>query len=125
MTFLVFTFYQHFIDRKESKRISKNLPKALFLGFIVNTIIMILFFVNKDLLIFDHSYLYMGILAVIPLIITCILYPKLLNKFLYITLFFSVVFFMLEIVGVYNHYWSFNGSFLLRNRYYWKSKICF
>jgi len=110
MAFLIFTFYEHFLSETKTREISKKILLPTILALIVNIFIFTIYFINKELLIFNYSYLIMGIIAIIPLVIIVLKNPKLLNKLLHLVLFFAPLFFVLEIIGVYNGYWSFPGE---------------
>jgi hypothetical protein len=110
MSFLIFTFYEHFLDDEKDKKVSKKVLMPLILSIIANLSVFSLYIFQKELLILDYSYLIMGILAIIPLIYIVLRYPVLLGKLLHLALFFAILFFVLEIIGVYNGYWSFSGD---------------
>ncbi len=110
MAFFIFTFYEHFLNNKKNSTISKKLLFAAFIAFLVNVLIFTVYFTKKELLIFNYSYIAMGIIAIVPLIVIVLKNSELLNRLLNLALFFAPLFFILEIIGVYNGFWSFPGD---------------
>lgn len=110
LIFMTVLFYKHFLDRKEFSA-EKNIKiKYLLLSSVFTFFVfLIIFFVNKNLLIIDYFYLVFGIILIfIPIVLELVTHRKLLGKFLLITLYFLYANLIFEIVALKSGWWYFS-----------------
>lgn len=104
MVIMTLVFYEHFIDIKTSKKISKNFLTALLPAIVVIVGIVILFLLNI-LPRVEYSYLIMGSLAIISPIYLAITKPHFIKNMSMIAIFFFFFYLIIEIVAVRNSWW--------------------
>lgn len=110
--FWVLSFYEYFIDKDTSSKISKKFKYLIEIFVVFSVIIFSIYFYNSDLIGMDYAVV--GVLMLlIPSIIIFSKNIKLLKKTLIPVLFFSVVFFVYEAVSILIGSWWWPGSYLL------------
>ncbi len=113
MTLFIVVFYEHFIDDEKNRRISKNLVWALIPSILATIAVVLMFlYVDKKFLTIPYVYLVGGIAAMIAPIVLSFYKPKLLPKFLLMSAFFFVIFFVAELVTLKTGGWVFLGEYI-------------
>lgn len=110
MTFLTLVFYEHFIDRKKSSHLSKNIFFALLPALSVIFLSLVIFFIKPDLLIISYSYFYMGIAAIIPPIFLGFSKPIFIKDMAVTAIYFFFLYFFVEIFAVKFGWWIYPGN---------------
>jgi hypothetical protein len=109
--FWVLCFYEYFIDKDLSYKISKRL-RLIILGYcLLALIIFSLYFINPGLVTINYSLLAL-IILIVPGIIIFYLNPKILKKTWLPTLFFAYVFFLYEVISLIIGSWWWPGEYL-------------
>ncbi|MCK4805646.1 MAG: hypothetical protein KAS91_00470 [Candidatus Pacebacteria bacterium] len=113
MTLFIVVCYEHFIDDEKNRKVSKNLIWALVPSILATVAIILIFlFVGPESLKVSYAYLAGGSVAIILPIFMSIRKPKLIPKFLITGVFFSVVWFVAEIIALKTGAWSFPGEYI-------------
>lgn len=108
----VLSFYEYFITRQKSpNHISFRFKYLLLLYFVLNLIVYILFFVNPEIITLNYIVLAIPIL-IIPGLIIFSLYPKIIPKTIWPTLFFALVFLAYELIALELGHWWWPGEYL-------------
>ena len=110
MTFLTIMFYEHFVDRKKSSYISKNIFFAPVPAVIVIFFSLVLIRFLPDVFFTKHLYFYMGILAILPAIFLGITRPKFIKDISVTALYFFILYFVIEIFAVKFRWWIYPGD---------------
>ena len=109
--FWTLSFYEYFIDRDDSAKISPRFKRLIFLYCVIFILFFILFFKNQALVTINYHTLSLIILF-IPGVFIFGHRPKLLLKTWLPTLFFALVFFVYEIVSLVIGSWWWPGEYL-------------
>jgi len=112
MALIVIVFYEHFLDDEKDPRISRNLVRALITPSIVVIILLVVYFVDSDLLRIPYAYFVTGILAIIFPISVALKKSRFLRKFSILAAFFFVVWLMAELAGLKVDGWIFPGQYI-------------
>lgn len=110
--FLIVVFYEHFIERDRSDKISPNFKYAFYPGIIVFVLVLMVFFINPEILKVDYAYLFLGLFALIPFIILVFRKPALLGKFVKVSAFFFFLYLVFEITSLKLGQWNFPGQYI-------------
>lgn len=111
--FLIVVFYEHFIERDKSDKISANYYKYGILPMAVATAGMLLaFFIKPTLLSLDYAYLFLGFLTLIPFVFLTFRRPVLLSKFLKVAPFFFFLYFLFELTALKLGQWNYPGRYI-------------
>ena len=115
MTIFVLVFYEHFFDNDAHHKISPHIWRAIIPAIVVVIMVIIFHFIDLPLsgwlgLKYGNAYIKMGILAITPMIVQLIRFPKLFSKYAMLSVSLFWVFLLLEIVGVSLNYWIFPGK---------------
>ena len=111
-TFAITTFYEHFIEKKETVRVSKNFKYAILSTLFIFIGILILFFLVPNLLKVNYSYLIFSIIAIFPLLYLFTKKPFFINKFAKIAIVFFFLFFLCEFTALKTGQWIFPGQYV-------------
>lgn len=110
--FYTIIFYEHFLDDERKKRLSPRSTLALGVG-------MVSFFLTSSLLVnapeqihLQYSYLILGILICIPLVLLLWADLKLLLKVFYLSIFFFLLNLTFEITAIAHNQWGFPGNYI-------------
>lgn len=106
------SFYEYFIDKDRSKKISKNLKYLVVLYCILAGIVYSLFYYNRQLVTVNYFMMSVPIL-ILPSIFIFYNHPKLLPKVVLPTIFFAIVFFVYELVSLKIGSWWWPGEYLV------------
>ena len=112
MTLFIITFYEHFLDDYRIKKISSSIWRAIIPALIAIVLILVLYFINPNILSVPYVYLVFGTLAIVKLVQVGISQKRFLLKFLYMSIFFFFVWFTLELICLSNGGWKFTGQYV-------------
>lgn len=107
----VLSFYEYFVDRDSSKLISKNLKYLVGLYCLTAAITYFLYFYDKNIIALNYFQMAIPILL-IPSLIIFFKKPILLKRVLLPTAFFSLVFFVYEIISLIIGSWWWPGEYI-------------
>lgn len=110
MTIFILVFYEHFLDKDITKKISNNIWIATYPAILMIAYLIIVYTIKPIFLHLPYAYVIMGICAIIIPITHCIKKPLLFHKYSIMAVTMFLIFFSFEIVGVYFKYWYFPGS---------------
>ena len=108
-------FWEYFLDSGKAKdRFSSNLRYLVIFLSSLLTGFFLLYFFKTDVLYIPYFYLKAGAaLVILPVGAVLLKFPRLLRKVLIIGLYFFMVSFLHEYVGLRNYHWYFEGSHYL------------
>lgn len=108
-------FWEYFLDTgKIRDKFSKNLPYLLILLVALITAFFLAYFLKHDLLYEPYFYLKLGfVFIVIPLVGVLTGFPRLIRKISLIAVYFFMVSFLAEAVGLLQNHWYFGGEHYL------------
>ncbi|OGH11999.1 MAG: hypothetical protein A2857_05115 [Candidatus Levybacteria bacterium RIFCSPHIGHO2_01_FULL_36_15] len=109
--FWVLSFYEYFIDRDRTRRISKKIKYLIGLYIMFSALIFGLFFYNKNLVGANYFTLSFFVL-ILPSVFIFTREPFLIKKTILPTLFFAFIFFVYEIVSLQIGSWWWPGSYM-------------
>lgn len=109
--FWVLSFYEYFVDRDTTIKISKKFKYLIILFCLFSLIIFSLYFYNPALIAMNYFTMAI-IILIIPSIIIFSRKPSLLKKIILPTLFFAVVFFIYEVVSLKVGNWWWPGEYI-------------
>lgn len=111
MALSTFTFYEHFLDSERNKKLNRRYISALVLGFFGSFFLILTYYTHKNLFrSLRLPYLYVGLIAITPLIITVIRHPRFLPKIAILSIYFFILYFTVEFFAVAFNYWSYPGN---------------
>lgn len=113
MAFLTLVFYEHFIDRKKSPHISKNIVFALFPALLVIILSLIIFFITPNLLTVSYAYFYLGMAAILPPIVLGFEKPTFVKDMTVTAVYFFFLYFFIEIFAVKFGWWIYPGNYYI------------
>ena len=112
--YIILIFYEHFCDSKFKPQISKKIRIMDRVLYIAAFILLLVFIVNKELLVIPYFYLYAGvILFVLPVVIFLFRYPHFILPFFKVSAFFFYIHLLFELVGLKLNHWNFPGEHYL------------
>jgi len=108
-------FWEYFLDFGKAKdRISSNMRYLIIFLSSLLTSFFLLYFIKKDVLYMPYFYLKFGaVLIVLPMAGVLLRFPRLIKKVLIIGLYFFMVSFLHEYVGLRHNHWYFDGTHYL------------
>lgn len=112
MTILTIVFYQHFIESRQSRKISKRALFATILSSCVIIVMLFLYFYNPSLLKVKYPYVYMGTLACILPIILAFKKPDLIKNMILTSVYFFILYFIIEIIALKNKFWVYHSNYI-------------
>ena len=110
MAFGTLVFYEHFVDRRKSSGISRHIYFVLLPTLFIIPLVLIVFFVNPELLKIPYPYLYAGVAAIIPTIILGFSRPAFVKDMAVTAIFFFFLYFIYEIFAVKYSWWIYPGN---------------
>jgi hypothetical protein len=110
--FWVLSFYEYFIDKDRSSKISKWFVRLIFIYCIISLGVFTFYFVDRQLITLSYHELAL-IILLLPGVILFYFRPKLLKKVWLPTVFFALVFFVYEVVSLLVGSWWWPGDYLL------------
>ena len=109
--FWVLSFYEYFVDRDVSSKISKKFKYLVLIFSLFSLIVFVLFFNGIDI---SMNYYFLAIITLlIPSIIIFSKKSSLLKKVLLPVLFFAIIFFIYELIALKIGNWWWPGEYLL------------
>ena len=115
LVYFAVIFWEYFIDLSKIKdRFSSNMKYLLaFLSFLLISFFTFYFF-KPEVLNVPYFYIKMsGVLIIVPIGAVLLRFPKLIRKVLIIGVYFFMLFFLLEYVGLKHNQWYFAGEHYL------------
>ncbi len=109
--FWVLSFYEYFINKDSTKKISKKFKYLVLIFSVFSLIIFSLYFYEEKIVAINYFTLAF-ITLIIPSIIIFSLNPKLLKKTFIPTIFFALIFFIYEVISLINKNWWWPGKYL-------------
>ncbi len=110
MVLFMLTFYEHFINKHTSNRISPRIKYGALLGGICIAITLILFYTQPSLMRLDYPYAYLGLIAILPLFVYGYRHPKLAYQLVLMMPFFFYLYLLTEILAVRYSWWIYPGA---------------
>lgn len=109
--FSVISFYEYFVEYDNSAKISKNALPIAVTGVLVAAMVVLLgTFTN--ILLFEHTYFWLGAVTLIPYTYIVMRKPKLFVKSLMVAPYFFYLFLVFELTALYADLWSFSGHYI-------------
>jgi hypothetical protein len=110
--FWVLSFYEFFVDKDLTKKISKKIKYLVGIFSVFSVIIFSVYLYNPSFVSIGYPLIAL-ITLIIPSTIIFSLNPKLLKKTILPTAFFALIFFVYEIVSLINGNWWWPGKYML------------
>lgn len=110
--FLIVVFYEHFVEHDRSDKISPHFKYAFYPAIAALIWVLVIFFVNSELLKFEYTYLGLGLCTLIPFIVLVIRKPALLRKFVRVSAFFIFLYLAFELTSLKLGQWHFPGQYI-------------
>jgi len=115
----VLSFYEYFVDKDSSKKISPKFKILLAIYIFCTAVIYTIFFINKDLVTLNYFAISIPLL-IIPAILIFGKNPKLIKKVVKPTIFFAFVFFYYEIISLIIGSWWWPGEYIFTTSFFGK-----
>jgi hypothetical protein len=109
--FWVLSFYEYFIDKDLTKKVSRKFKYLIGIFGIFSLTIFSLYFYNPNIISMNY-YVVAIITLIVPSLIIFSLNPRLLKKTFVPVVFFAVVFFIYEVVSLLIGSWWWPGEYL-------------
>lgn len=109
--FWVLCFYETFVDGDRSKKVSRNFKYIVFLYFLLAWVVYYIFFNDPGLIRTEYFVMSIPIL-ILPSLIMFYFYPHIIKKTILPTVFFSIVFFVYEMVAIQIGNWWWPGEYI-------------
>ena len=107
----VLLFYKHFSERDRDYKISKNWKKMAVILALYNVVLYAIYFIDKELLVFDYAYLFAGTVTIVPfLIFFYIKNKKIFSKTVFASIYIGIVSLVYELIAVHIGNWWFPGK---------------
>jgi hypothetical protein len=111
--FHILVFYEHFADKDKSKyAISKHSNTVFLISFLAVCILLLVYTFSPHLLIVYRAYLWLSVIANIPLLIVFFYKPRLVFHVIKIMPYFFFIYLSHEITALYLSQWSFPGHYI-------------
>lgn len=110
--FLIFLFYEYFIEYNQKDKLSPNFKYGFFVSIILLITLLLIFFTSPNILKFHYAYLIIATIASLPAIFFIIKKPSLLKKFLKVSLFFIFLYLIFEFTSLKLDHWRFSGQYI-------------
>jgi len=107
----VLSFYEYFVDKDSSKKISTKFKFLTAIYILAAVIIYTIFFINRNLVTLNYFAIAIPLL-VIPAILIFWSKPKLIKKIILPTIFFALIFFYYEIISLIIGSWWWPGHYI-------------
>lgn len=110
--FLVVAYYEYFVERDRSTKISPNAKWVLLVGVVIDLIVVLEWKFAPSLLVLGHAYAELGTITVIVCVLLLLKNPGLVHKVLRVLPFFIFMYFAYEMTALYLNLWTFPGAYL-------------
>ena len=110
--FLVVAYYEYFVERDRSTKISPHAKWVLLIGLIIAAAVLVVWKISPNMLVLNHAY---AILGAITLVICALLFfknPRLIPKVLQVLPFFIFMYLSYEITSLHLGLWTFPGAYI-------------
>ena len=112
-TLFVLLVYKHFSEKDKDYKLSKNWKKMGVLVLVYNGLLYTVYFLNKELLVIEYAYLFIGTFLLLPyLIFFYIKNSKIFSKALFTSIYVGISSLIYELIAVYIGNWWFPGKFI-------------
>lgn len=113
MSSLTIIIYQHFyFENIQIKPFSKRFKKVFFSLSFFSFLFILMCFIYPSFFTKQYSYAFIGIINIIPFLYYLIKRPKFILNITPIIIYFFLVYFSMEYIGLTNNLWSFKGSYI-------------
>jgi len=113
MAMTIFTFYEHFFDTENDKKINRRYIWAILIGIFGSIALVIIKLLTPGKFsTFEYPYVVIGTIAIIPLILAVIKKPTFLPKLALTSLYFFIFWFLIEFQAVGYNYWIYPGNYI-------------
>lgn len=112
MTFSTLVFYEHFVNKKTSHKISKKIALVLVPALLVAGLIVFAFYFKPEWLLLKYPYLTLGVAAIVPPIFLALTKRGFAKDMALMVLFFFVNYFIIEIFAVKLNWWVYPGNYI-------------
>ena len=114
MTTLTVVMYQHFYIESNNvlKGLSRRYNKIAVILIIISVIIVIVCLYKPSFFTKKYSYLIIGSVNLFPFLVYLLKRPKFILKVTPLILYFFILYFSIEFVGLKLKWWSFEGSYI-------------
>ncbi len=109
MTFFTMVFFEHFIGFKKST-ISSRFKFIVLAALSINIIMIFLFLLQPNVLKIPYSYLFLGVIAIIPPIYLSLQEPTFIMRIAPASYYFFFLYFILELLAVKFSWWVYPNS---------------
>jgi hypothetical protein len=111
---LMLLVYEHFFERKrvEKLHIKHFLRAGVLPAFLSLIFVIIIFFLDPNLVSFPYAYLILGLMAAAPMIYFVFHKPKILHRVLKAAPYFIFLYLIFEITALYLNQWGFPGQYI-------------
>lgn len=110
--FLIVAYYEYFIERDRTTRISPHAPWVVLAGILLAILVVGMSKVAPDIITISYAYAKLGTITFILCGLLFLKNPKLIPKVLHLLPFFIVLYLAYEITALYTNLWSFPGAYL-------------
>lgn len=109
---IIISFYEHFLERENSSKISHNFKYILIFSAVFIGVTLFLFFVSPNKISIKYSYFWLTLPTIIPILLCFLKKPKLLKKIVKVAPYFICLFLAYELTAVYLGQWYFPGFYI-------------
>ena len=109
--YTILIFYEYFCNSRFQTKISRKIKIMNYVFYLISIILIIIFVINKELLSFPYSYLWLGIIMfIIPIMAFLIKYPSFITNFFKASVFFFYIHLIFELIGLKLNHWVYSGT---------------
>ncbi len=110
MAMTTFVFYQHFIESRVFRKISRAIRFPIYLSVFAIVALLVLFFYKQELLTARYPYALLGSIAILPVIYLAVSKPKFIRNLALIFPYFFGLYFIIELFAVNFGWWIYPGN---------------
>ncbi len=111
LVYFILIFYEHFLDKGKHNLIDRRMKYLVWPIVIIFVLFIIAMLVVPEAVYFPYAYLFTGVFIVaIPTFLFLYKFPRLLQKYAVVTIYFFVLSLMYEFTGLQLNQWSFPGN---------------
>lgn len=109
---ITIVYYEHFFEHNKTDTVSKSFEGVFVFIFSVTVLMIVIFYINPQILIFPYAYLQLGFLACIPFFYLVFKKPHLIGKLFQAGLFSIFLFLSFELTALFLDQWRFPGQYI-------------
>jgi hypothetical protein len=109
---LTIVYYEHFFEHNKTNKISHLFKIVSAIFFAIMVLIIAVFYINPDLLIFPYAYTYIGVVGSLPFFYVIFKKPRLIGKLLKAGIFSTFLFLSFELTALVLDQWRFPGQYI-------------